>query len=72
MADAIRYVMEQHEFRAGRHSVGYASCDDSTAQSGTFELRKCAANANAYGQADELVAVIGPYNTGCAWSRCRS
>ena len=66
MADAIRSVIERHGFRAGGHSVGYASCDDSTAQSGTFELRRCAANANAYARAEELVAVIGPYNSGCA------
>jgi ABC-type branched-subunit amino acid transport system substrate-binding protein/DNA-binding beta-propeller fold protein YncE len=66
MADAIRSVLERHRFRAGTHTVGYASCDDSTAQSGSFELRKCAANANAYGHADGLVAVIGPHNSGCA------
>ncbi len=66
MADAIRHVVERHGFRAGGHSVGYASCDDSTAQSGTFEVRKCVANANAYTYAKDPVAVIGPHNSGCA------
>jgi YVTN family beta-propeller protein len=66
MADAIRFVLERHDFRAGSHAIGYASCDDSTAQSGTFELRRCAANANAYVYAEPLVAVIGPHNSGCA------
>ena len=28
--------------------------------------RRCAANANAYASADRVVAVIGPYNSGCA------
>jgi ABC-type branched-subunit amino acid transport system substrate-binding protein/DNA-binding beta-propeller fold protein YncE len=66
MAEAIRFVLERRGFKAGKHSVGYASCDDSTSQSGSFELRRCAANANAYAHARQLVAVIGPYNSGCA------
>ena len=69
MADAIRFVVERHGFKAGRHSVGYASCDDSTSQSGSFEIRRCAANANAYTHAKDLVAVIGPFNSGCADGR---
>ena len=52
--------------RAGEHTVGYRSCDDSTAQTGDFEHRRCAANANAYARAERLVAVIGPYNSNCA------
>jgi branched-chain amino acid transport system substrate-binding protein len=66
MADAIRSAIEGRGFRAGRHSVGYASCDDSTAQSGGFAIRRCAANANAYTRVEDLVAVIGPHNSGCA------
>ena len=66
MTDAIRLVLEQHGFMAGRYAVGYQSCDASTAQSDTFEFRKCAANANAYARAKRLVAVIGPYNSQCA------
>ena len=65
MADAIRLVLE-HDFRAGSFNVGYRSCDDSTAQTGDFENRRCAANANAYARADKLVAVIGPFNSYCA------
>jgi ABC-type branched-subunit amino acid transport system substrate-binding protein/predicted Ser/Thr protein kinase len=66
MAEAIRVVLRRHEYRAGRFAVGYASCDTSTAQSGTWEVRRCAANANGYAAADRLVAVIGPYNSDCA------
>ena len=66
MTDAIRLVFEQHGFMAGKYAVGYQSCDASTAQSDTFEFRKCAANANAYARAKRLVAVIGPYNSQCA------
>jgi ABC-type branched-subunit amino acid transport system substrate-binding protein/DNA-binding beta-propeller fold protein YncE/predicted Ser/Thr protein kinase len=66
IANAIRFVLERHRFRAGEHTVGYQSCDVSTAQTGGFEFRKCAANATAYGQAERLVAVIGTYSSFCA------
>jgi ABC-type branched-subunit amino acid transport system substrate-binding protein len=66
MADAIRLVLEQRDYRAGRYSVGYRSCDDSNAQTEFFDRRTCAANAAAYADAKELVAVIGTYNTDCA------
>jgi YVTN family beta-propeller protein len=66
MADAIRFVLERRGFRAGKYTVGYSSCDDSTAQTGAFENRRCAANANAFAEAKQLVAVIGPFNSDCA------
>ena len=48
MSAAVAYVLRQHGFRAGRFSVGYQSCDDSTAQTGIFDDRKCTANAKAW------------------------
>jgi ABC-type branched-subunit amino acid transport system substrate-binding protein/streptogramin lyase len=66
MADAIENVLERHDFRAGRFSVGYRSCDDSNAQIGNFDQRICASNANANARARELVAVIGTYNSDCS------
>jgi ABC-type branched-subunit amino acid transport system substrate-binding protein/DNA-binding beta-propeller fold protein YncE len=66
LADAIRFVLERHDLRAGRYSVGYRSCDDSNAQTEFFDSRTCAANANAYARAKKLVAVIGTYNSDCA------
>jgi branched-chain amino acid transport system substrate-binding protein len=66
LADSIRFVLRDNGFRAGEYTVGYQSCDDSTAQSGRYEDRKCAANANAYANAEKLVAVIGPGNSKCA------
>jgi branched-chain amino acid transport system substrate-binding protein len=65
-AAAIELVLKQHGFKAGRYTLGYRSCDDSTEQSGSFDRRTCAANANAYAQAEKLVAVIGTYNSDCA------
>jgi ABC-type branched-subunit amino acid transport system substrate-binding protein/DNA-binding beta-propeller fold protein YncE len=66
LADVIRFVLKRHDLRAGRYSIGYRSCDDSTAQTGGFDRRTCAANANAYARAKKLVAVIGTYNSACA------
>jgi ABC-type branched-subunit amino acid transport system substrate-binding protein/DNA-binding beta-propeller fold protein YncE len=66
MADAIRLALEQRDFKAGRYAVGYRSCDESTAQTGAFENRRCAANAEAYAGAADLVALIGPYSSFCA------
>ena len=66
MEDAIRLILQQHDHQAGRFSVGYRSCDNSTAQSGNWENRRCAANANAYAAAKGLVAMIGPFNSPCA------
>ena len=62
---AIRFTLERHRFRAGKYTVGYQSCDVSTAQTGGFEFRKCAANASAFAHAKQLVAVIGPYSSFC-------
>jgi ABC-type branched-subunit amino acid transport system substrate-binding protein/DNA-binding beta-propeller fold protein YncE len=66
LLEAIRQVFRTHGNRAGRFRVGLQSCDASTAQSGVWEPRRCAANANAYGRAKGLVAVIGPFNSQCA------
>ena len=65
-ADAIQQVLRQHDYRAGRYAVGYRSCDDSSEQTGVFDLRTCAANANAYAEAEQLVAVVGTFNSPCA------
>jgi branched-chain amino acid transport system substrate-binding protein len=65
LLEAIRAVFRKHAYRAGRFRVGLQSCDASTAQSGVWEPRRCAANANAYGRAKGLVAVIGPFNSQC-------
>ncbi|MBD0330739.1 MAG: ABC transporter substrate-binding protein [Thermoleophilia bacterium] len=66
-ADAIRFVLRQRDFRAGRFTVGYQSCDDSTAQSGAVELLKCASNAKTYAASPRLVGIVGPWNSICAW-----
>lgn len=66
LVDAIRLVLKDHGFRAGRYVVGYQSCDDSTNQTGNYEQRLCAANAYAMAGAKQVVAAIGPFTSFCA------
>ena len=66
MTAAIRFVLRSHDFRAGKHMVGYQSCDDSTSQTNRFEFFKCTANAKAYAGAKHLIGIIGTFNSGCA------
>jgi branched-chain amino acid transport system substrate-binding protein len=66
MTAAIKYILKQHGFKAGSHTVGYQSCDDSTAQAGKWDSAKCSANANAYANNENVVGVIGTFNSGCA------
>jgi ABC-type branched-subunit amino acid transport system substrate-binding protein/DNA-binding beta-propeller fold protein YncE len=66
-SDAVRFVLARHDFRAGRYSVGYQSCDTSSVASvhgGTPAT--CRRNARAFANAPAVVGVIGPYTSGCA------
>jgi DNA-binding SARP family transcriptional activator/ABC-type branched-subunit amino acid transport system substrate-binding protein/streptogramin lyase len=68
MSAAVLHVLRRRGFRAGRYPVGYQSCDHSTAQTGLFDERKCAANAKAYVANRYVIGVVGPYNSGCAYA----
>ena len=49
MQQAVQFVLEkQYKFKAGKYSVGYQGCDDSTAQTGAWDPAKCSSNARAY------------------------
>jgi branched-chain amino acid transport system substrate-binding protein len=64
--EAIRYLLEQDNFKAGDHNVAFQACDDATAQAGKWESGKCSTNAQSYAANEKLVAVIGTFNSGCA------
>jgi branched-chain amino acid transport system substrate-binding protein len=66
MTKAIGFVLQKHNFKAGKYSVGYQSCDDSTAQAGKWVSAKCAANAAAYARDQSVIGVVGTFNSGCA------
>ena len=67
MSAAVLHVLRTHGFRAGRYPLAYQSCDHSTAQTGLYDDRKCAANAKMYAADSDVIGVIGPYNSGCAY-----
>jgi branched-chain amino acid transport system substrate-binding protein len=66
MNAAIRYVLEQQNWKAGKYNIAFQACDDSTAQLGKWDPDKCSANAHAYAQNSKLLGVIGTFNSGCA------
>jgi len=66
MTEAIKFVLKQHNFKAGKYKIGYQSCDDATAQLGKWASEKCSANANAYAQNKSVIGVMGTFNSGCA------
>jgi branched-chain amino acid transport system substrate-binding protein len=66
MTEAIKFILKQHDFKAGKYKIGYQSCDDATAQEGAWASEKCSANAQAYAQNKSLIGVIGTFNSGCA------
>ena len=66
MTKAIAYTFKQAGYKAGKYTVGYQSCDDSTAQAGKWDPAKCAANAGNYVRDKSVIGVIGTFNSGCA------
>ncbi len=66
IVEAIRYLLEQQNWKAGDHSIAYQSCDDATAQAGKWDSGKCSTNAQAYAGNESVVGVIGTFNSGCA------
>jgi len=66
MTRAIKFIFEQHNWKAGKYTLAYQSCDDATAQAGKWDSGKASANANAYAQDSSVAGVIGTFNSGAA------
>jgi branched-chain amino acid transport system substrate-binding protein len=66
MVGAIKLLLQERGWKAGKYNIGYQDCDDSTAQAGKWDSGKCSQNANSYAPNEHLVAVIGTFNSGCA------
>jgi branched-chain amino acid transport system substrate-binding protein len=66
IVEAIRYLLEEADWKAGDHNVAFQSCDDATAQAGKWDSGKCSTNAQAYAGNESVVGVIGTFNSGCA------
>jgi len=65
MVDAIEFIFRQRDFRAGGHRVGYQSCNDTVGDE-PYDGPLCRQNARAYVAAEDVVGIIGPWNSGCA------
>src|SRR5688572_14308138 len=63
MADAIEFVLKKREYKAGDYTIGYQSCDDSTAQAGSWDSAKCSSNARAYANNKSVLGVVGTFNS---------
>jgi branched-chain amino acid transport system substrate-binding protein len=66
MARAVAYMLKQSHWKAGKYSIGFQSCDDSTAQAGGYDTAKCTANGSAYARDKSVLGIIGTFNSGCA------
>jgi branched-chain amino acid transport system substrate-binding protein len=66
MTRAIAFIFKQHNWKAGKYTLAYQSCDDATAQAGKWDSGKCSANASNYAQDQSVAGVIGTFNSGCA------
>ncbi|MDH4339652.1 MAG: branched-chain amino acid ABC transporter substrate-binding protein [Thermoleophilia bacterium] len=66
MVEAIEYVMELADNKAGDYTVEYESFDDAIASTGNWDEATCASNARSYADDDSIVINIGTYNSGCA------
>jgi branched-chain amino acid transport system substrate-binding protein len=66
MVEATRFVLEQRGWKAGGLDIAFQACDDSTAQAGKWDSGKCSQNAQAYAQNEDVLGVLGTFNSGCA------
>jgi branched-chain amino acid transport system substrate-binding protein len=66
MVEAIEYVLELAENKAGDYTIEYESFDDAIASTGNWDEALCASNARTYADDESIVGVIGTYNSGCA------
>src|SRR5438477_465168 len=66
MAAAVAFILKEHNWKAGKWTIGFQSCDDSTAQAGSWDAGKCTANAHAYASNSNMVGLVGTFNSGRA------
>jgi branched-chain amino acid transport system substrate-binding protein len=65
MVDAIEFVLRKHDFRAGAHRVGFQSCNETLGDE--LDEGICRRNARAYVEADDVIGVLGPFVSACAF-----
>ena len=59
MVEAIQLVLARRHYRAGAYTIGYHSCDDSTAQARWVQQAvRCYTNAQAYARNPDVIGII--------------
>ncbi len=66
MVAAIRQVLENQGWQAGQTRIAFQACDDSIPDTGEWDADKCKDNATNYVSDEDVIGVIGTYNSGCA------
>ena len=66
MVRGIQFVLDKAGNKAGDYTIEFQSNDDSTAAAGKWDESKCSENGRSYADSDNVVVVIGTYNSGCA------
>jgi branched-chain amino acid transport system substrate-binding protein len=64
-AQAVKMVLAQRGWRAGKFTVGVQVCDEASAASPLPSAAKCARNAKAFAADKSVVAVLGPVTSTC-------
>jgi branched-chain amino acid transport system substrate-binding protein len=64
--DAIRQALDDNGWKAGNTNLAFQSCDDSIEETGEWDEQVCRDNATAYAENEDVIGVIGTYNSGCA------
>jgi branched-chain amino acid transport system substrate-binding protein len=64
-AQAVKMVLAQRDWRAGKLTVGVQVCDEASAASPLPSPAKCARNAKAFAADPSVVAVLGPVTSTC-------
>ena len=63
---AATLVLNQAGGKAGKYTVQLVTCDDSTAQAGSWDSATCTSNAKGYARNSSVVGLLGTFNSGCA------
>jgi branched-chain amino acid transport system substrate-binding protein len=63
---AAALVLKQANYKAGKYTVQLVTCDDSTAQAGSWDSATCTSNAKGYARVSSVVGEVGTFNSGCA------
>ncbi|HET8742545.1 MAG TPA: BTAD domain-containing putative transcriptional regulator [Gaiella sp.] len=67
IADGVRHVLQQRGFEAGGYTVGFQSCDSSTAQSGGSDFFRCGSLAKAYARNLRVIGIVGSFASPCSY-----